>query len=62
MNVRPLSVLLHAEAELVGARDRRREIVVVEHEADVVDARQVPLPGLDDDVDGAAVELRRGGA
>ena len=51
-------MLLDAQLELVGPRERRGEVVLVEREPDVVDARQVPLPRLDDDVDGAALELR----
>src|SRR5215211_1540574 len=51
------AVFLHAERELVGARERRGEGVLLERDADVVDARQVPLARLDDDVDGAALEL-----
>ena len=53
----PAAVLLHAQLELVGARERRGEVVLLERDADVVDARQVPLPRLHDDVDGAALEL-----
>jgi hypothetical protein len=33
------------------------ELVLVEGEADMVDARQIPLARLDDHVDGAALEL-----
>ena len=50
-------MLLHAQLELVGAGERRGEVVLLERDADVVDARQVPLPGLHDDVDRAALEL-----
>src|SRR4051794_475536 len=51
------AVLLHAKLELVGPGERRGEIVLVERNADVVDARQVPLARLHHDVDGAAFEL-----
>ena len=37
------AVLLDAQLELVGARERGREVVLVERDPDVVDARQVPL-------------------
>ena len=53
----PAAVLLHAQLELVGPRERRGEVVLVERDADVVDARDVPLPRLDDDVHRAALEL-----
>src|SRR5204863_7750844 len=53
----PRSVFLDAQVELVGARDRRREVVLVEDETDVVDAGHLPLAGLDDDVDGALLEF-----
>ena len=53
----PAAVLLDAQLELGRAREHRREVVLVERDPDVVDARQVPLPRLDDDVDRAALEL-----
>jgi hypothetical protein len=51
-------VVLHPELELLGALERLVELVLVEGDADVVDARKLPLPGLDDDVHAAALELR----
>src|SRR4051812_5623233 len=51
----PAAVFLHTQLELVGPSERRGEVVLVERDPDVVDARNVPLPGLDDDVDGAAL-------
>src|SRR3954451_16841264 len=53
----PAAVLLHAQVELLGARDRLVELVLVEREPEMVDARERPLPGLHDDVDGAELEL-----
>ena len=50
-------MLLDAEVVPLRAGERRCERLVVEHEAEVVDARELPLAGLDDDVDGAALEL-----
>src|SRR5690348_10993647 len=57
-NERPTTaMLLHAEVVPLGARERRVELVLVEHEPEVVDARCRPLARLDDDVDGAFLEL-----
>src|SRR6266404_5685969 len=53
------AVLLHAQPRLLGARERAIELVVVEREAEMVDAWQRPLPGLHDDVHGAQLELRQ---
>ena len=55
----PAAVLLHSQLELVGARESGGEVVLVERDPYVIDARDVPLPGLDDDVDRAALELRQ---
>ena len=49
---------LHAEALRHRPREHVLELVLVEREPEVVDPRQVPLARLDDDVDGAALELR----
>ena len=50
---------MRLDAQLLrdGAVDDVGELVLVERKPEVVDARQIPLPGLDDDVDGAALEL-----
>ena len=53
----PARVLLDAEIEALRAVERRLELVVVEHEAEVVDARHRPLARLDDDVDRSLLEL-----
>ncbi len=55
----PAAVLLHAQAAGVGALQRLVEFNFVESEAEVIDARQRPLPRLHDDVDGATLELRQ---
>jgi hypothetical protein len=52
-------VLLHAQLAHLRAGERRDEIVLVEREAEMVDAGKLPLARLDDDVDGAALELRQ---
>ena len=52
-------VLLDTQLEPLCAFHHLDELVLVERKADVVDAREVPLPGLDDDVDGAPLELRQ---
>src|SRR5581483_7190627 len=54
----PPAVLLHPELRLLGAAEGAVELVLVEGEAEVVDARQRPLSRLHDDVDGAELELR----
>ena len=41
----PAAVLLHPQLELVGACERRGEVVLVERDPYVVDARDVPLAG-----------------
>src|SRR5262249_16948383 len=51
------TVPLHAQRSPLGAPERSAELPPGEREADVVDTRQIPLSGLDDDVDGAALEL-----
>ncbi|OLE17905.1 MAG: hypothetical protein AUG88_05450 [Actinobacteria bacterium 13_1_20CM_4_68_12] len=51
-------VFLDAQLEALRPLHHLDELVLVERKADVVDAGEVPLPGLDDDVDGAALELR----
>src|SRR6185437_5971275 len=43
------AVLLDAQVVLLSARDRGLELVLVEHEPEVVDARRRPLARLDDD-------------
>ena len=53
----PAAVRLDAELALDGAVDHLLELVLVEREPEVVDARQLPLPRLHDDVDRAALEL-----
>ena len=53
----PSAVLLHAQLAHLRARQGGDEVVLVEGETEVVDARQLPLSGLHDDVDGAALEL-----
>ncbi len=55
-------MLLDAEAGRLRALERRLELVVVEREPEMVDARQLPLARLDDDVDGAELELRQAAA
>src|SRR5688572_5454897 len=54
----PTAVLLHAQLANLRACQRRNEIVLVEHKPQMVDAWQLPLAGLDDDVDRAALQLR----
>ena len=55
---RPLArVVLDLEAEIGGALQRLGEAVVVERDADVVDARVLPVARLEDDVHGSAREL-----
>src|SRR4051812_21571763 len=53
----PAAVLLHPQLGLLGPRDRLLELLVVEREPQVVDARQRPLSRLHHDVDGAELEL-----
>ena len=53
----PAAVRLDAQLALDGAVDHLLKLVLVEREPEMVDARQVPLAGLDDDVDRAALEL-----
>src|SRR6476660_775199 len=53
----PAAVLLHAQVVPLGARERRLELVLVEHEPHVVDPRGRPLARLDDHVDRALLEL-----
>src|ERR1051325_8734899 len=52
-------MLLHADLGLFCARARLLELLVVEGEPEVVDARQGPLARLDDDVDRPELELRQ---
>ena len=51
-------MVLHAELELSARRRALLEVVLVEREAEMVDARELPLAGLHDDVHAAALELR----
>src|SRR6185437_2414862 len=53
----PAWVLLDAQLVALCAFHYLDELVLVEREADVVDAGQIPLPRLDDDVDGSSLEL-----
>src|SRR5919204_4958184 len=53
------SVFLDAKVPQLRAGERRDEIVLVEGESEVIDARQLPLARLHDDIDGAAFELRQ---
>ena len=53
----PAAVLLHAQVPLRRPREHLLELVLVERDPQVVDARQAPVPRLDDDVDRAALEL-----
>ena len=53
----PAAVLLDAELLVDRPLDHGEELVLVERESEVVDARELPLARLDDDVDGAALEL-----
>src|SRR5215207_763357 len=53
----PPSVRLHAQLLVDGAIDDLGELVLVEREPEMVDARQVPLAGLHDDVDCAPLQL-----
>src|ERR1700758_456511 len=53
----PAAVLLHPEVLPFRPLERGLELVVVEHEPEVVDPRRRPLPGLDDDVDSALLQL-----
>src|SRR5690348_16623613 len=55
----PPPVLLHAQVVPLRALERRLELVLVEHESEMVDARGRPLPRLDDDVDRALLQLRQ---
>ena len=59
MNV-PAAVRLHAQLLLDRPVDDLGELVLVESQSEVVDARQPPLAGLDDDVDRTAFELGHG--
>src|SRR5438552_1454379 len=52
------AVLLYPQIELVGTRQRRSQIVLVENDAEMVDPRQFPLARLNDDVDRPTLELR----
>src|SRR5215218_1856150 len=52
------AVLLDTKLHLGRACEHLLELVVVAGEPDVVDARYVPLPRLDDDVHAAALQLR----
>ena len=51
------TVLLDAQVVLLRARDGGFELVLVEHEAEVVHARRRPLARLDDDVHRTLLEL-----
>src|SRR5207302_9662083 len=51
--------ILDPQVSHLRARERGDEVVLVERKAQVVDAGEIPLPRLDDDVDGAALELRQ---
>jgi hypothetical protein len=51
------AVLLDTQVVLFRPRDGGLELVLVEHEAEVVDARRRPLARLDDDVHRALLEL-----
>src|SRR5262249_30907431 len=51
------AVLLDSQLAHLGAREGLHELVLVEREAEVIDARQLPLAGLDDDVDRTTLEL-----
>src|SRR5438477_3362679 len=53
----PAAVLLHPQVALLGALEGPVELVLVEHEPEVVDTRRRTLPRLDDDVHGAIIEL-----
>ena len=53
----PAAVLLDAQVPLRRPREHLLELVLVERDPEVVDARQPPVPRLDDDVDRAALEL-----
>src|SRR5438132_14271955 len=53
----PPAVLLDPKLANLCPRERLDELVLVQREAEVVDTRQLPLSGLDDDVDGAAFQL-----
>jgi len=55
----PPTVFLDPKLPHLRARERLHELVLVEREAEVIDARQLPLTRLDDDVDCAALELRQ---
>src|SRR2546423_356325 len=55
----PAAVLLDPQVPHLRARERGDEVVLVERKAEVVDAGEIPLARLDDDVDGAALELRQ---
>ena len=53
----PAAVCLDAKTACDRALEHLLELVLVEREPEVVDARHLPLPGLDDDVDAAALHL-----
>ena len=53
----PAAVLLHAQRRQLRAGERALELVLVEREAEMVDARKRPLPRLHDDVHRAELEL-----
>src|SRR5581483_8911211 len=53
----PAAVLGHAQAIVHRTAEHRLVLLVVERDADVVDAGDAPVAGLHDDVHGAALEL-----
>ena len=55
----PAAVLLDAQVPLRRPPEHRLEVVLVERDAEVVDARDPPVTRLHDDVDRAALELRQ---
>ena len=52
-------MLLHAQVPLHRPAEHGLELVLVERDAEVVDARDAPVARLHDDVDRAALELRQ---
>src|SRR5204863_4731759 len=55
----PAAVLLDAQVPPCGPPEDGLELLVLERDPQVVDARDLPVAGLHDDVDGAALELRQ---
>ena len=53
----PLRVLLHLQPAEIRAREHGDELILVESDSEMVDARDLPVARLDDDVDRPPLEL-----